>query len=142
MRRLLRNSLISLKMIFSTTPVLDLLPKIHKSLTNSPWRPIISSNESPLEPLTQFVDFYIRYIVKALPSYVADTGDVLRQLKDITLPEQALFVNFDVESLYTISPTRAGSKLYIIILNMLNMLQLTYETHEVYIGIKLFHVRQ
>lgn len=73
-------------------------------MTNPPGRPIISSNESLLEPLSQFVDFYIRDIVKALPSYVTDTGNVLRQLKDITLPEQALLVSFDVESLYTNIP--------------------------------------
>lgn len=89
---------------FPTTPVLYLLPKIHKSLINPPGRPIISSNESLLEPLSQFVDFHIRDIVKALPSYVADTSDVLRQLKDLTLPEQAFLVSFDVESLYTNIP--------------------------------------
>uniref|UniRef100_A0A667W8W9 Uncharacterized protein n=1 Tax=Myripristis murdjan TaxID=586833 RepID=A0A667W8W9_9TELE len=49
-----------LKNDFPTIPVLYLLPKIHKSLINPPWRPIISSNESLLEPLSQFVDCHIR----------------------------------------------------------------------------------
>ena len=96
-----------LKVESVVTPCLYLTPKIHKSLINPPGRPIVSGNNSLSEPLSQFVDFFIRDIVKTLPSYVADTRDVLKSL-NVTIPHGAYLVTFDVESLYTNIPHEDG----------------------------------
>lgn len=57
-------------------PTFYMLPKIHKNLENPPGRPIISGNESITEPASKFVDYFIKPIVKDLPSYIQDTTQV------------------------------------------------------------------
>ena len=54
------------------------LPKIHKSLENTPGRPIISGIQGPTEKLSKLADFWLRPVVEKLPSYVKDTNDMLR----------------------------------------------------------------
>ncbi len=88
--------------------MLYLLPKIHKRLVNPPGRPIVASKNSVSEPLSQFVDFFIKDIVKTFPSYVADTTDVLTLLTQIIMPENSFLVTFDVEALYTNIPHGGG----------------------------------
>lgn len=58
----------------------------------------------------KFVDALIKELLYELPSFVQDTGDVLRQLEIVTLPLGALLVGIDVESLYTSSPQKWGLK--------------------------------
>lgn len=112
--RALGNNLITkkqyefLKIQYPSTPVLYLLPKIHKSLIHPPGRPIISGKNSISEPLSQFIDFFIKDIVKDLPSYIADTRDVIRLLSDMNIPKESFLVSFDVESLYTNIPHEGG----------------------------------
>lgn len=84
------------------TPVFYMLPKIHKSLVNPKGRPIVASNDSLLEPLSNFVDHFIKPYVCQLPSYVKDSTDVINKISEITdLPADILLVTLDVESLYT-----------------------------------------
>ncbi|KAL2083743.1 hypothetical protein ACEWY4_021516 [Coilia grayii] len=97
-----------LKVEYQMTPVFYLLPKIHKRLLNPPGRPIVASKNSLIEPLSQFVDTFIKDIVKTLPSYVADTTAVLRLLTDISMPGGSFLVSFDVEALYTNIPHDGG----------------------------------
>lgn len=65
---------------YPTKPVFYILPKVHKSLTNVPGRPIVSGIGSLTEPLSNFVDAHIRPLVVKLPSYLKDTNDFLEQL--------------------------------------------------------------
>ncbi|CAJ0966876.1 unnamed protein product [Ranitomeya imitator] len=83
------------------TPCLYLLPKVHKSTTNSPGRPIVSGGGGLCEQINKFLDFHLKPMVESLPSYIQDTGDVLRKLADIPLENDMWLVTFDVESLYT-----------------------------------------
>lgn len=103
-----RNQYDFLNVVHPVTPVFYLLPKIHKRLQNPPGRPIVASRNSLCEPLSQFVDIVIKDIVKTLPSYISDTRDVLKLLSDITVPDNAYLVTFDVESLYTNIPHEGG----------------------------------
>ncbi|KAL2080587.1 hypothetical protein ACEWY4_024380 [Coilia grayii] len=104
-----KNQFEFLKNEHPVTPVFYLLPKIHKSLKNPPGRPIVASKDSLTEHMSQFVDYFIKEIVTSLPSYVADTRDVLKLLCDIHVPERnAFLVTFDVESLYTNIPHEGG----------------------------------
>lgn len=79
-----------------------MLPKIHKSLTNPKGRPIVASNESFLEPLSNFVDHFIKPYVQKLPAYVRDSTDIINKLSELQeLPPDMFLATFDVESLYT-----------------------------------------
>lgn len=93
---------------FPITAVMYSLPKIHKHPTEPPIRPIISGIGSITEPLSQFVDFFLKDLVASLPSYLRDTKDVLNALKEATVDSSTLLVALDVESLYTCIPHDKG----------------------------------
>ena len=83
-------------------PVFYMLPKIHKSLIEPKGRPIVACNDSLLEPLSNFVDHFIKPYVLSLPSYVKDSTDVINKISEIKdLPRDTILVTLDVESLYT-----------------------------------------
>ena len=90
------------------TPIFYLLPKIHKPGT--PGRPIISGYNSPTANLSTYVDFYLKPIVKQLPSYIQDTTHFLRTLRGFAgkIPQNSFLVTFDVKSLYTNIPHDEG----------------------------------
>ena len=81
---------------------LYLLPKVHKGLINTPGRPVISGNETLLEPISKYVDFFIKPLLPSLPAYIQDTTDVLCQIRDHSfIGPDALLATMDVEALYT-----------------------------------------
>ncbi len=90
-----------LKMEHPVTSVFYLLPKTHKSLESPPSRPIAAGNNLLSEPPGQFVDHFIKDTVKTLPSYVVDSGDVLKLVSDISMLENLFLDSLDMESLYT-----------------------------------------
>ena len=55
------------------TPILYLLPKIHKPIKPVPGRPIISGCGSPTENLSKYLDHYLKPIVRIIHSYIQDT---------------------------------------------------------------------
>ncbi len=97
-----------MKVDYPVTPVIYVLPKIHKDLTNPPGRPIISGIGSLTEKISTFVDFFLKPVVFTLPSFVKDSIDMIKIKKTIDLPDEILFVTFDVESLYTNIPHEGG----------------------------------
>lgn len=82
-------------------PCFYMLPKVHKNLKNPEGRPIISGNGSLTEPCSQFVDYFIKPLVRDLPSFIEDTTDVLCKLGNITDVTDCYMVTLDVASLYT-----------------------------------------
>lgn len=64
-------------------PVFDMLPKIHKSLVNPKGRPIVASNDSLLEPLSDIVDHFIKPYVCTLPSYMKDSTDFINKISEL-----------------------------------------------------------
>lgn len=89
-------------------PVLYGLPKIHKSLVDPPLRPIVSGNGSLTEPLSQFVDFFIKKLVPSLPSFLGDTTDLLNVINGFNVEATTILVTMDVQSLYTNIPHEGG----------------------------------
>ena len=76
-----------------------LLPKIHKE--GCPGRPVISGCNTPTEKISQFVDHHLRPLVPNIASYIKDTNDFLRKLKNVgTLPDGAILCTIDVVGLY------------------------------------------
>ena len=88
---------------------LYLLPKIHKSLHGVPGRPVISNCGTPTEKILEFLDTQLKPIMQKSWSYIKDSGDFIRKIKNLTdIPEGAILVTADVVSLYPSIPHQAG----------------------------------
>ena len=87
-----------------------MLPKIHKSLTDPPGRPIISGNDCPTEKISHMIDIILQPFVPNIRSYVKDTTDFIQKLSKISLdPDQDIILcTLDVTSLYTNIPHKEG----------------------------------
>ncbi|KAM4043149.1 uncharacterized protein ACNLHF_013530 isoform 1-T1 [Anomaloglossus baeobatrachus] len=78
-----------------------LLPKIHKNSSTPPGRPIISGCNGFLENVNKWIESILQPIVQTLPSFLKDTGDLLKRVDGMHLGDDTLLVCADVESLYT-----------------------------------------
>ena len=88
---------------------LYLLPKIHKGKIPPPARPILSSNGSPTEKMSQFVDHFLKQCSTSHRSYIKDTSHFIQKLQAIgKLPPNSILATFDVTSLYTNIPNQDG----------------------------------
>ena len=89
-------------------PYFYTLPKIHKNIFPPPGRPIVSGIDSLLEPLSKFVDVFLRPIVTNTSTYLRDTKDILQLIDSINdNTEVQMIITLDVESLYTSIPQQA-----------------------------------
>ncbi|CAJ0957048.1 unnamed protein product [Ranitomeya imitator] len=83
-------------------PVFYILPKVHKSLTNPPGRPIVASTDSILSPLSIYLEKILTPLVRTTKSFLLDTGHFLSLIREHdTIPSDSLLVTIDVNSLYT-----------------------------------------
>ena len=71
-------------------------------------RPIVSSCDSPTENISQFIDYWLQPIMKALPSFLKDTTELINQLSKLIIEPNTLLVTVDVKSLYTCIPHKEG----------------------------------
>ena len=86
-----------------------LLPKIHKRMNNVPGRPVISNSGYYTENISAFLDYHLQPLVKSVKSYIKDTNDFLKKLKDLqTLPKDSLLCTVDVVGLYPNIPHKDG----------------------------------
>lgn len=89
---------------YPRTPTFYALPKTHKNLSAPPGRPIVSGKGSLTENASKLVDTFLLPHVMRLPSYIRDTTDLLKHIKGIQIPPDALLVAIDVEALYSSIP--------------------------------------
>ena len=59
------------------------LPKIHKKLFNVTGCPIISNCGTPTEKASKFLDHHMELVMQSSWSYIKDSGDLLRKIKQI-----------------------------------------------------------
>lgn len=71
-------------------------------------RPIVSSCESPTENISQFIDFWLQPLIKALPSYLKNTTELINELKNVSIEPDTILMTTDVKSLYTCIPHQEG----------------------------------
>ncbi|CAJ0922858.1 unnamed protein product [Ranitomeya imitator] len=86
---------------FPVTPVIYVLPKIHKCLCDPPGRPIVSGRGSLFNKTAIFLDRILRPFAISARSYVKDTNDFLDKIEDVNVTETTVLASFDVVSLYT-----------------------------------------
>ena len=90
---------------------LNFLPKIHKELFDLLGRPIISNCGTPTEKASEFLDHRFKTIMQSSWSYIKDSGDFLKKIKQIkNLPENFILVNADVVGLYPSIPLELDLK--------------------------------
>ena len=86
-----------------------LLPKIHKRLDGVPGRPVISNCGYHTENISSFLDYHLQPLAKSVKSYIKDTNDFLKKLRDLPpLPEDAMLCTIDVVGLYPNIPHNEG----------------------------------
>uniref|UniRef100_A0A8C5PCD7 Reverse transcriptase domain-containing protein n=1 Tax=Leptobrachium leishanense TaxID=445787 RepID=A0A8C5PCD7_9ANUR len=93
---------------YPRVPVFYHLPKVHKNLNKPPGRPILSGIDSISSKVAEYLDHLLQPIVRKIPSYLKDTGDIIRSLNSIKWEENFLLVTCDVRSLYTNIPHDRG----------------------------------
>ena len=87
-----------------------ILPKVHKSLTSPPGRPIVSSNGCPTERISAFVDVILKPLVTKTLSFLRDTKQLLTNISSLPeFPPHALLVTMDVVGLYSNIPHKDGA---------------------------------
>ena len=84
------------------------LPKIHKlpetwtvPFSIPPGRPIVSNCNSETEKIAEYIDSFLKTKSTCHPSYIKNTNDFISKIRSITIPENALLITLDVESMYT-----------------------------------------
>uniref|UniRef100_A0A8C5LUX9 Reverse transcriptase domain-containing protein n=1 Tax=Leptobrachium leishanense TaxID=445787 RepID=A0A8C5LUX9_9ANUR len=82
-------------------PVIYVLPKVHKSLSTPPGRPIVSAVDSVFSPLSIFLDRVARPYLQRIASFILDTNEFLIKLRDIIVVDSSILVSLDITSLYT-----------------------------------------
>ena len=93
------------------TPLFYSLPKIHKGTIPPPGRPIVSGNDSASERISQFVDHFLQPIVPKTKSYIKDTSDFVKFIRDLgPIPTGSILATLDVSALYTNIPHDEGEE--------------------------------
>ena len=85
---------------------LYMLKKLHKNPMGI--RPIVSSCENPTENISQYVDFWLQPLMKAIPSFLKDTSELINELRNLPVEPDTILVTIDVKSLYTCIPHQEG----------------------------------
>ena len=85
------------------------LPKVHTRFEDMPpFRPIVSGCDSCCEKISNLVDFHIQPLTRLNDSYVKDTTDFVRKIKDVECNEDTIIVSADVSALYTVIDHEEG----------------------------------
>lgn len=84
-----------------------LLPKVHKPVDKWPninmpeGRPIVSDCNSDSRRISDYIDYHIKPLCNKHKSYIKDTYDFLRKVKNQKIGKNHLLVTGDVTALYT-----------------------------------------
>ena len=93
------------------TPKFYGLPKIHKGFNPFPvFRPIVSGCDSCCERISNFVDYHLKPMAQRNASFIRDTTDFLRKIKDLQIKSGSILVSADVTGLYTVIDHEEGAE--------------------------------
>jgi len=74
---------------------LHFLKKAHKISIG-----IMSCCDNPTENLSQFIDYWLQPIIKALQSYLENSTQLVNEFKQLKVNPNIILVTIDVKSLY------------------------------------------
>ena len=78
-------------------------------LPNLPGRPVISNCVTPTDKVSEFLDFQLKPVMQSSKSYIKDSDDFIRKIRDIQyIPSNAVLA--DVIELYPSIPHDSGLK--------------------------------
>ena len=69
---------------------------------------MVNGSNSPTEKISAFVDEHIKIMVPLIPSYVRDTPDFIKKIKNFSHTGNYYLVTMDVTSLHTNIPNMEG----------------------------------
>ena len=73
-----------------------------------PFRPIVSGCESCCERISNFADYYLKPLTRLNSSFIQDTTDFVKKIKDVKSNEGTILISADVSALYTNIPQEQG----------------------------------
>lgn len=80
-------------------PLFHCMPKLHKTGPLK-GRPIAGAVNWITTPLSKLLDFQLQPLIKSIPTILRDSSQLVSELKTLRIPEGAILVTMDVESLY------------------------------------------
>ncbi|XP_064393306.1 uncharacterized protein LOC135340830 [Halichondria panicea] len=81
------------------------IPKIHKQFKKlPPVRPIVANCNSPLTPASKLLDHVLQPLAQTYEDYLQNSACLSLILEDLQIPDNALLVAIDVNSLYPSIP--------------------------------------
>ena len=81
------------------------IPKIHKKFAKvPPVRPIVSQCNSILTPTAKFIDHVLQPLAQSYPDYLHNSTVLSLHLQNLSVPDDAILVTLDVNSLYPSIP--------------------------------------
>ena len=87
------------------TPRFYGIPKIHKTFNHlPPMRPIVAQSNSPLAPSARFIDHILQPLAQSYDDYLQNSTSLILRLQSFCIPDSAILVTIDVESLYPSIP--------------------------------------
>ena len=87
------------------TPKFYGIPKIHKKFERiPPIRPIIAQCSSMLTPIAKFIDHVLQPVSQSYLDYLQNSTSLIALLESLHIPDEAILVTIDVESLYPSIP--------------------------------------
>ena len=84
------------------------LPKVHKSLSSPPMRPVVSQVNHPTAIFSYAINSFLLRWVMQEPSISASNHDFLNKIKALTIRSDCYLITIDVASLYTSIPLSEG----------------------------------
>jgi len=91
---------------FHRLPIFYGLPKVHKEPIS--LRPVVSTSGSLLAVFSTWIDFKMKELIPLIQSHVKNSLNIIEDLKDIILPNNALIFTADAVSMYTNIKTDIG----------------------------------
>jgi hypothetical protein len=87
-------------------PIFYGLPKVHKIPIT--LRPVVSSVNSFSSVFSNWLDFKMKDLLPLVKSYTKNSSDVINDLKNLDIPENARLFSADAKSMYTNIDTNVG----------------------------------
>jgi hypothetical protein len=64
-------------------------------------RPVVSNVNSLLTVFSYWLDYKLKELLPCVKSYIKDSSTVIKELKELTIPNDVLLFSADATSMYT-----------------------------------------